>query len=205
MITFGTTCFASSVAEARVTTTLALRVVFDVDVVLFVIIVGEIKKEGDDAVSMSCIFFFSSLQLLGPSLFLFVLSQRKRHLFLSLERSTRRKNRTFSGEKENKFLFFDEETTRDTTFNSLFYSLLFEDRTLTKSIIDSMIGRVTTQCEDLSRCSSEDDDHHHRRDRQRRERVRERGKEERKKNIRKRRERRRGPKTRESDTFSSLS
>jgi len=47
MITFGTTFFASSVAEARVTTTLALRVVFDVDVVLFVIIVGEIKKEGD--------------------------------------------------------------------------------------------------------------------------------------------------------------
>jgi hypothetical protein len=39
MITFGTTCFALSVAEARVTTTLALRVVFDVDVVLFVIIV----------------------------------------------------------------------------------------------------------------------------------------------------------------------
>ena len=39
MITFGTTFFASSVAEARVTTTLALRVVFDVDVVLFVIIV----------------------------------------------------------------------------------------------------------------------------------------------------------------------
>ena len=34
---------------------------------------------------------------------------------------------------------------------------------------------------------------------------RKRGKEERKKNIRKRRERRRGPKTRESDTFSSLS
>ena len=113
MITFGTTFFASSVAEARVTTTLALRVVFDVDVVLFVIIVGEIKKEGDDAVSMSCIFFFSSLQLLGPSLFLFVLSQRKRHLFLSLERSTRRKNRTFSGEKENK-LFFSTRKRHET-------------------------------------------------------------------------------------------
>jgi hypothetical protein len=94
-----------SVAEARVTTTLALRVVFDV--VLFVIIVLQIKKEDDD-VSI----FFLLLQLLGPSFFRLI-SKKEAPLSLSLERSTRRKNRTFSGEKE-QFFFFDEETTRDT-------------------------------------------------------------------------------------------
>ena len=148
------------------------------------------------------VFFFLLLQLLGPSFFRLI-SKKEAPLSLPRAFDTSKKSNIFRREREQ--ISFFEETTRDTTFNSLFYSLLFEDRTLTKSIIDSMIGRVTTQCEDLSRCSSEDDDHHHRRDRQRRERVRERGKEERKKNIRKRRERRRGPKTRESDTFSSLS
>ena len=146
------------------------------------------------------VFFFLLLQLLGPSFFRLI-SKKEAPLSLPRAFDTSKKSNIFRRERE-QISFFRRETTRDTTFNSLFYSLLFEDRTLTKSIIDSMIGRVTTQCEDLSRCSSDDD--HHRRDRQRRESL-ERGKEERKKNIRKRRERRRGPKTRESDTFSSLS
>lgn len=150
------------------------------------------------------VFFFLLLQLLGPSFFRLI-SKKEAPLSLPRAFDTSKKSNIFRREREQISFFRRGNDTRDTTFNSLFYSLLFEDRTLTKSIIDSMIGRVTTQCEDLSRCSSEDDDHHHRRDRQRRERVRERGKEERKKNIRKRRERRRGPKTRESDTFSSLS
>jgi len=139
----------------------------------------QIKKDDDDDVSMSCIFFSPSSAVRAPSFFRLI-SKKEAPLSLSLERSTRRKNRTFSGEKEQFFFSTRKRHETHTTFNSLFYSLLFEDRTTTQSIIDYMIGRVTTQCEDLSRCSS-DDDHHHHRDRQRRERVRERGKEERKK------------------------
>lgn len=111
----------------------------------------------------------------------------------------------FQARKRTNFFFRRGNDTRHDLFLSLsLVPPLWRSHSHTIDI-DYLIGRVTTQCEDLSRCSSEDDDHHHRRDRQRRERVRERGKEERKKNIRKRRERRRGPKTRESDTFSSLS
>lgn len=109
----------------------------------------------------------------------------------------------FQARKRTNFFFRRGNDTRHDLFLSLsLVPPLWRSHSHTIDI-DYLIGRVTTQCEDLSRCSSDND--HHRRDRQRRERVRERGKEERKKNIRKRRERRRGPKTRESDTFSSLS
>ena len=162
----------------------------------------QIKKEDDDDVSMSCIFFSPS-SAVRALFFLSYLKERGTSFSLSSVRHVE-KIEHFQARKRTIF-FFDEETTRDTTFNSLFYSLLFEDRTLTKSIIDSMIGRVTTQCEDLSRCSSEDDDHHHR-DRQRRERVRERGKEERKKKHSEATRETKGSKNSyESDTFSSLS
>ena len=80
--------------------------------------------------------------------------------------------------RKRTIFFFDEETTRDTTFFSLsLVPPLWRSHSHTIDI-DYLIGRVTTQCEDLSRCSSDND--HHRRDRQRRESL-ERGKEERKK------------------------
>lgn len=151
------------------------------------------------------IFFFSFLQLLGPSLSLSfrLISKKEAPLFLSRAFDTSKKSNIFRRERE-QFFFFDEETTRDTTPLTLSFSLSVPPlwRSYHHIIdIDDRSGGWPTQCEDLSRFSSDDD--HHRRDRQRRERIRERGK---KKNIRKRRETwRRGPKTRESDTFSSLS
>ena len=144
---------------------------------------------------MSCCwyFFFSFLQLLGPSLFLFrLISKKEAPLSLSRAFDTSKKSNIFRRESEQIF-FFSTRKRHETRPLTLSLSLCSSSLKIALSHNYS-IGRVTTQCEDLSRCSSDDD--HHRRDRQRREREskRERGKEERKKNIRKRRERRRGSK-----------
>lgn len=112
----------------------------------------------------------------------------------------------FQARKRTNF-FFSTRKRHETRPFSLSLSLvppLWRSHSHTIDI-DYSIGRVTTQCEDLSRCSSEDDDHHHR-DRQRRERVRERGKEERKKKHSEATRETKGSKNSyESDTFSSLS
>lgn len=154
--------------------------------------------------SVWAVFFFLLLQLLGPSFFCLI-SKKEAPLSLSRAFDTSKKSNIFRREREQ--FFFSTRKRHETRPFSLSLSLvppLWRSHSHTIDI-DYSIGRVTTQCEDLSRCSSEDDDHHHR-DRQRRERVRERGKEERKKKHSEATRETKGSKNSyESDTFSSLS
>lgn len=71
------------------------------------------------------IFFFSFLQLLGPSLSLSfrLISKKEAPLFLSRAFDTSKKSNIFRREREQFFFFWRGNDTRHDPFNSLFLSL----------------------------------------------------------------------------------